>query len=82
MSDHVKVISAGILGPSEFKIANQRRGEIFLSLCAIIYQYFLRHQYFVWIELIEFWTQIMNPVCVIFIQKHISCDGTYVITKI
>ena len=69
----VKVISAEIFGPSEFKIANQRQGKIFLSLCAIILihqyltTYFLRH-YFVWIVLIEFWTQTMNPVCVILEQ--------------
>jgi|AACY02.4.fsa_nt_gi hypothetical protein len=47
------------------------------------YQYFLRH--FVWIVPIEFWAQIMNPVCVILEQCefysetyiHISRDGTY-----
>ena len=74
---------AGIFGASEFKIANQKQGEIFLSLCAIIYQYFLRH--FVWIAPIEFWAQIMNPVCVILEQcefysetyRHISRDGMY-----
>ena len=38
VSDHVKVIRAGIFGPSEFNIANQkRRGEIFLVFCAITY---------------------------------------------